>query len=406
MPPISTSDPVFLGVIRHPKTWVPIYVVRQAGTQRSVSIVGRKASKYVSFGEGYLNDDQEYAGATEVTGLPRSHTPSGVVEKGGGYGTCLYTALVLLASAQADKEIVVPRLIGHGRGICSAEGTRSPSASAWWAAAMERGLTDQQEGETEGSDDSSTETETEDQADIENVVSSRAWRKLTAAVEEAISDAGSWSISGGLSITCDIEREIESEESSRGGEQITADVYTLESAEKARLIAVRETVIGDVLQWGRKSPLENGFNADHGKIIVALNVAGEDSLLVAKLALIARSHGASEVQITDMMMRNRFGVDVVSRRVLFERGEQVDIPFPQSRPAIMGGNRRHRLPPPRESVDPRGSTDPVRNPSAWPLRRNPSPTPSRSEETAIGYSIERLERLRADLDVNNLEDLP
>jgi len=133
--PIRTQFSVFLGIVVNPKTKQPLYVVKRSGTWRTVDLYVATEGSYDPVGDGYLNEDGSWAGPTRLTGLPRSHTPSGVKVKGGGYGTALYTGLVLLASSDAERLYDIGgnrSVIGRGHGICSDDNGRSEAASAWW----------------------------------------------------------------------------------------------------------------------------------------------------------------------------------------------------------------------------------------------------------------------------------
>jgi hypothetical protein len=399
MPPIQTHEPVFLGVVVNPKTHQPIYVVREGGTNLTVQIWWRRprysgGSSYWEYGSGYLNDSKEYAGPTDVTGLPRSHTPSGVVDKGGGFGTTLYTGLVLLATAHSHGEIAVRGVIGRGMGISSEENTRSTAASAWWEAANRRGLAKQDEGTT-GEPEEETEELNEER--ISDYVSSRAWRQIESAITDAV-DQTEWRVTGGVTVTADIARTVESDS---GSEDITADYYTYESATTHKLVAVRQTSRGGMWSWAGMSVKDGGHVDTFKEVILALDVAGEDLRLVGKLALIAQAAGASEVDITNMMVRHRFGVDLVSRRreVVFEAFDE-PAPVASSPPK----STRRRVPPPYEKGRPRPQA-PVPNPADRIVRRNPGP-PTANDQKQIDRALDDLERRRDDLGWNKLEDLP
>ncbi len=408
MAPIRTHEVVFLGIVVNPKTSAPIFVQRKANSQMTVQIMGlgqtsapvggREERVYTILGDGYLNDDKEYSGPTDVTGYPRSHTPHGVTEKGGGYGTALYTGLVLLAAAHDNEEIVIPGLLGKGAGICSDEDTRSDAATRWWRKSLARKLTEQMSGDTEG-EAAETETETIDDEDVSEYVSSRDFRRLEDAVRDAVSNHGDWNARN-VSIRADMEREVESDRR-RGAEHITADFYTLVSAVKHGLVACTETSRGTIMDWARQPKFEG---AAHKAAILALNVAGEDTLIVAKLAMLAQSKGATEYEVSEMMIRNHFGVDIVSRKLLFDAGEQLGLPvvYPPRLGDQVGG-RRKRTPPRRE----RGTTDdPKKNPPHVVIRRNPTPSPTPGEFKQLERSLRDLEKRREDLGWNELADLP
>lgn len=408
MAPIRTSETVFLGVVVQPKTKQPVYIQRREGTQLTIEIVSKFAGAYKPMGSGYLNDMDDYAGATEITGLPRAHTSSGVEVRGGGYGTCVYTGLVLLATAEHDKQIFVRDLIGSGYGISStASDSRTPSATRWWDASKRRGLTSREEGTTSpGDDDPEYETEEITDENAKDYLSTRTHRELVTAVENAFERYGSeWRVTD-VTIKVDLERDVATDESGRSEQEIEVDFYTMDSAEKHKLVVCREIQVGDFMRWGNTTNFSSQF---HGfkDVILALNVSGEDVRLVAKLALAARAGGATEKEITAMMMRNRFGVDVISRRALFEEPTTAETEAVLDAIARAGQGRpaqdAPRLPPDVERGTRRVAPHP--NP-AIRIRRNPAPMPTAADRRVIEANLVELEKRREDLGWNELEDLP
>lgn len=390
---ISTSSVVFLGVVVQPKTKQPVFVQRRAFTARTVDILSIEAGGYVHSGDGYLEDkegDYDYLRPTEVTGLPRSHTPSGVKKQGGGFGTCLYTGLVLLADARARNLLNVPGTAGHGAGICSEEHTRSDAATRWWRAALERGLTHQEEGELEGP--SETTTEELEGEDLTDYMSSRQRNSLYGSIDESVSEHSGWTATN-ISITGDLSREVESEGDSEYGSSVTADYYKIGDAEHHNLVAVAEVVTGDVMEWARWK----GGDIDGGKhfkeVILALNVAHEDIQVAARLALLAKGAGATELEITRMMQRNQYGYDSL-RAVPLSAEAQMPLPLESS-------SRRTRRPPATEGGTVQTNPSIVRVP-----RRNPMPVPTGSDRRDLEREAEALERRRDDLGWTKLEDLP
>lgn len=405
---IREQETIFLGAVVQPKTWEPIWVQRKPHTYRTVNILTRgDYGVYVIAGEGYLDqgDDPEYNGPVLVTGYPRCHTPAGVKMKGGGYGTCLYTGLVLLASAIDDKEIWPDKMRGSGEGISSADDSRSSEASRWWRSALERGLTEQEEGEVE---EVMEKEELEDE-DLTDYMSSRSIRAITESIRDAVSDYGDGWWPSNVTIRGDLEREVPSSE---GGE-LTADFYTLDSARKHKLVAIRETRLGGIMDWARatkQSDFPDYDDAYERDIILALNVTNQDPAVVGKLALCAREAGATETQITELVMRNRFGIDLVGKAigmaaledVRFDRKsfDAAGVLLQDSRgeglatagTARPNPRRRRRRPPPPFELPP------------FAMRRNPEP--SRSERRDLERGLDRLARLREDLGVGKLEDLP
>lgn len=84
-----------LGIVCNPKTHEPLLVVTDGDyvSLRSLKVgqLGRRVGR--GYYEGSSNEP------AKISGLPRCHTPDGVIAKGGGYGTALYTALALGAHA-------------------------------------------------------------------------------------------------------------------------------------------------------------------------------------------------------------------------------------------------------------------------------------------------------------------
>lgn len=105
-------------------------------------------------GEGYFDSSASGSGWTyDVTGLPRVHTPNGVRDKGGGYGTVLYTALCHAAHRSLEETTPEhgPPSATEGDGISSGE-PRSKFADTWWDRAKDRyGLAHEEQGRIEDS---------------------------------------------------------------------------------------------------------------------------------------------------------------------------------------------------------------------------------------------------------------
>jgi hypothetical protein len=141
----SLSGLTVIGIVANPKTHEPALVVTDG---EYVSLRGLKeASPLQRLGRGYYEEHSNEP--SQFTGLPRSHTPDGVLIKGKGWGTALYTALALGAH-QCNEDLVEIEMYKPGDGICSWTDNRSAEADKWWAAAVKIGLADQHvEEETE-----------------------------------------------------------------------------------------------------------------------------------------------------------------------------------------------------------------------------------------------------------------
>ncbi len=401
---------IFLGAVVQPKTKSPVWVQRKAHTFRTVNVLVPGASSngiYVIEGEGYLDGGDmgaEYLNATKVSGFPRAHTPEGVRSEGRGFGTCLYTGLVLLATAIEDDEIYpgVVRFPGSGYGICSDEDTRKRAASDWWEAAVNRDLAQQESGSVDGSDNTSTET-VED-VDLSDYVPSRRWSAVLNEVSDAVHEySDGWSPSD-IRIRGDLEREVPGEDA-----EVTADYYTLDSAEKHKLVVVRETREGMLMEWGKDPNIV--ADAYYKDVILALNVVDQSPILVGKLAAGARAAGATEAEVTAMIMRNRYGIDLLNRSVGSVGVEHTGEYFGRLRGRALHLQKTGVRGPDASGImvtNPRRGrrSPPTHEPPPPPMEKNPPPVPTGSTRTEIERDLERLERRRDDLGWNKLEDLP
>ena len=124
------ADEVFLGCVLNPKTNAPCSVYKYKS--RSVKVFNPEDDEE---GNGYYDrgdHGSEYT-ASEGSGFPRVHTPSGVKTRKAGYGTVLYTGLCLGAKLEEAGFLELATQV-TGAGISSNEG-RSSAADAWWTAA-------------------------------------------------------------------------------------------------------------------------------------------------------------------------------------------------------------------------------------------------------------------------------
>lgn len=128
----AKADEVFLGCVLNPKTNAPCSVYKYKS--RSVKVFN---TEDVEEGNGYYDrgdHGSEYT-ASEESGFPRVHTPSGVKTRKAGYGTVLYTGLCLGAKLEEAGFLELATQIA-GAGISSNE-NRSSAADAWWTAARD-----------------------------------------------------------------------------------------------------------------------------------------------------------------------------------------------------------------------------------------------------------------------------
>lgn len=149
----SISGLTVLGLVANPKTKEPALVVTDG---EYVSIRSLSEGEILKrLGRGYYETHSN--DPANATSLPRVHTPDGVLVKGAGWGTSLYTALCL-GAYQVKASGVDIEMYERGEGICSWTDDRSPAADGWWQAARKKGLTEIEE---------QTETEREENVELE-----------------------------------------------------------------------------------------------------------------------------------------------------------------------------------------------------------------------------------------------
>ncbi len=398
------SKPVFLGVVVQPKFLTPVYVIRKPWEDREVAIqamvgdgLAGSALKYREVASGELdtisgNFGAKYVAVQKATKYFRCHTTGGVPAylKGLGYGTSIYTALVVFAAALIEKTIHAEHMIRDARpGICSDGATRSREADAWWDAAIDRGIAEREDTEGE-------EEEEEEELEDENIFSymTPAGRdKVRQVVDEMLGDYDGWYLKHGTRLVGNIMHTV-----MREGEGVARDMFSLKMAETAKLIAVREECVGGLMAWAKSIPRERERGSgraawesqyeDYKNVLLALNVSREDPLVAGRLALCAQRAGATETEVTMMVMRNRFGVDSTLNPAMLMNVREVDASGPRK----------------RVGEAPRVPSAPI-DPIA-PTQRNPPPTPSPSDRKELERGIDDLERRREDLGWDKLKDLP
>ena len=121
----------FLGCVLNPKTNLPCPVYKEK--QRTVDVFDALLED--KEGSGYFDNFEHGAdySASEKSGFPRVHTPTGVKTRKAGYGTVLYTGLCLAAKLKDNGSLKLATNVA-GAGISSNE-NRSNAAEAWWSAA-------------------------------------------------------------------------------------------------------------------------------------------------------------------------------------------------------------------------------------------------------------------------------
>lgn len=167
----------FLGCVLNPKTNCPCPVYKEK--TRTVEVYDPALDD--KEGSGYFDNGDHGAShsASEASGFPRVHTPSGVKTRKAGYGTVLYTGLCLAAKLEDAGHLTIDTKV-TGAGVSSNE-NRSSSAKAWWSAAKDTfdlAYSVEVEGEEE-------EEEYE-----ETLTSSRAISKLRETLESLLEPDG------------------------------------------------------------------------------------------------------------------------------------------------------------------------------------------------------------------------
>lgn len=121
----------FLGCVLNPKTNLPCPVYKDKS--RTVEVYDPALDQ--KEGDGYFDHGDHGADytASEKSGFPRVHTPSGVKTRKAGYGTVLYTGLCLAAKLEDAGHLKIDTQVA-GAGI-SSNANRSNAADAWWSAA-------------------------------------------------------------------------------------------------------------------------------------------------------------------------------------------------------------------------------------------------------------------------------
>ena len=137
------SEHSIVGIVVNPKVKKPVLVAWD-GEEIEIYSMDRGGLR-IGLGS-YEQYDETYLKPSYVTGLPRVHTPSGVLLKGKGYGTALYTGLCAGAhlNYEGDLQLGVDY---DGDGVSSDSESRSASADKWWKMAVRLRLADDVEDE-------------------------------------------------------------------------------------------------------------------------------------------------------------------------------------------------------------------------------------------------------------------
>ena len=353
--------PDFLGIVVNPKSAKPVFVQREDATQATIQIFTADGyGDYRYMGTGYLDsgdDESRYAVGCHATNIPRCHTPDGVQETGTGYGTTLYTGLVLLAKA---KRTVQGMFCGSEASIHSIPGNRSNFAERWWRSAKKNGLAEVGYAEVEGDPE-------ERQIDLTDL-SSRARSTVEGAVSDGYEDGYVSSVnSGAFDVTVD-----------GGMDEIEIDVITFDDLIANNLLALYSPRVGSWEQWGNLEPIDPDRDVLEKDVLLALNLSDEDDQTTTWFLRLAREAGATPEEMAQMKVRADFKIDDRTLPLPFPEptGEPAEKPVPN--PA------RRRRPVARRTT-----------------RRNPPASATRQIEQAL----RDVERRRARLGWKDLEDL-
>lgn len=133
--PRARRNPVVeqaVGLLVNPKLKTPVLATYEGNDMT----IFRDEGGWRFEGAGYYDEDEPLAAQS---GFLRTHTPRGVVSKGMGYGTCLYTALCLGGHHNSDDNIDISTYL-KGDGVMSIPYNRSEKAEYWWRRARDMGL--------------------------------------------------------------------------------------------------------------------------------------------------------------------------------------------------------------------------------------------------------------------------
>jgi len=282
--PESIARLTMVGIVVNPKTCEPLISFTDGDYQSIRSLHVDTLLEKV--GRGFHSTGHE--SASVATGYPRVHTPEGVTEKGGGYGTALYTALCLGAHL-VDEDLIEISMSTKGGGICSAEEDRSHAASHWWNASRRRGLTKEQiEEETEEEREENVELAV-DPDDLERCIGRNVDGKIVYV----------------NSVSVDIERETTTEK--------IFNYYTWDSAENHHLVVCGAPILEfsnlrGIWQHVLEAP-DSLVDLDRTALL-ALDVRGLDPDALNLIELCYLAAGLTEADVDSLRYRWQHDLDV------------------------------------------------------------------------------------------------
>jgi len=281
----NLSGLTILGMVANPKTLEPALVVTDG---EYVSLRALFAEDVLfRIGRGYFEESE--TAPSQITDLPRSHTPDGVKIRGRGWGTSLYTGLALAAHQEYERVVDI-KSSTRGDGICSETETRSREADVWWKKALSLGLADQVEGEPQEEIEEGVDVEV-DPADLSRVVD----------VEGTIRYVNTLNV--------DIERSVPG---------LTVEQLTYDSVEGRHLVCaalhleVPSKLTGEqALAWMWRGILAKPdlIDSSSSEALLALDVRNLHEAAVNLISLCMLKSGLSEAVVDELRLRYDRGLD-------------------------------------------------------------------------------------------------
>ncbi len=289
----SLAGLTVIGLVANPKTHEPALVVTDG---EYVSLRGLKATSPLQrLGRGYYEEHSNEP--SQITGLPRSHTPDGVLIKGKGWGTALYSALALGAH-QCDEDLVEIAMFKSGDGICSWTADRSAEADRWWAAAVKSGLADQQVEE---------ETEKDEEVDLD--LSPSQNRRLMSELSSIVDEGEVVYVNR---VNVDLEKTTDK----------TVEIFTYKEAAERRHLALvamnveipRGVIVPSVTEcleflWHAVQDDSDLVTEADAMGLLALDVRGLEPGAVHLLSICFGEARLSDAQCDEMYLRYERGLD-------------------------------------------------------------------------------------------------
>ena len=295
----TPEEDCMFGLVINPKDGRLYQAYRRYGSTVYISMLrgnlGGGGIVYLEAGKGYFNEDENDE-PSNLTGLPRVHTPAGVGVKGAGLGTVLYTSLCFAAHLSFKRLLPFNTSGYDGDGICSDSESRGYEASKWWSNATRKyGLAKQVYSEAE-------------------VDASASWEDNESdAARRYIDREGSYHIGeddyrlNSYNVTVSIEY-------TKTGRKAT-DVYMFDDAKKHNL-PVTWFDSGDRYIYSIVEASPGDWRDVNVSALVNANLSdlnpdrGRDMEIAFGILAAAKRHGASAKDVDFMLERFRERIDV------------------------------------------------------------------------------------------------